>query len=117
MIATKIEMGLTRLMFVEAPAPSPAPGGPGIDFRNTGPVGNGGITKLDIWKNLAGILMYVGFAATFLAVIAGLIVWGFAGQFLGPHHVNQAKTNILRAGGVAAALGSAGAVWNWLVSA
>lgn len=87
----------------------------GIDFTQFKP-SNEGLTKLDIWKVLANVLMYVGYGAAFLAFLIGLIMWAIGHKIGGRHVLEEAKTTILRAIVIGVILGSAGAFWNWLMS-
>lgn len=90
-----------------------APGG--MNFNDISPT-DGGIKPVTIWRPIAQIVMYVGYGFTFLAFLAGIAVWGFGSAFLGRDTVEHAKKNILRAGGAAIILGSAGAIWTWLIT-
>lgn len=87
----------------------------GIDFTQFKP-SNEGLNKLDIWKMLANVLMYVGYGAAFLAFLVGLIMWAIGHKIGGRHVLEEAKTTILRAMFIGIALGSSGALWNWLMS-
>jgi hypothetical protein len=89
--------------------------GSGINWNDFKP-SNEGLTQLDIWKTLANILMYLGYAAAFLAFLVGLILWVFGHKIGGRHLLDEAKTMILRAMAVGLILGSAGALWNWLMT-
>lgn len=87
----------------------------GIDFTQFKP-SNEGLNKLDIWKMLANVLMYVGYGAAFLAFLVGLIMWAIGHKIGGRHVLEEAKTTILRAMFIGIALGSSGAIWNWLMT-
>lgn len=87
----------------------------GIDFTQFRP-SNEGLEKLDIWKMLANVLMYVGYGAAFLAFLVGLIMWAIGHKIGGRHVLEEAKTTILRAMFIGIALGSSGAIWNWLMT-
>jgi hypothetical protein len=108
-------------VFVQAPpTPAPGPGGisnPGggapMDFTGIKP-GTGGLTKLDMWRTLASIVLYAGMGLTFLAFLAAIAVWAFGSRFLGQHAVTSAKQDILRAGAGAVLLTAAGGVFTWL---
>lgn len=87
----------------------------GIDFTQFKP-SNEGLQQLDIWKMLANVLMYVGYGAAFLAFLVGLIMWAIGHKIGGRHVLEEAKTTILRAMFIGIALGSSGALWNWLMT-
>ena len=90
-------------------------GAGGIEFNQFHP-SNDGLTQLDIWRVLANILMYIGYGAAFLAFLIGLIMWGFGHKIGGRHVLDEGKTTIIRAIAVGMILGSAGAIWTWVVS-
>ena len=90
-------------------------GAGGIDFNQFHP-SNEGLTQLDIWRVLANILMYIGYGAAFLAFLIGLIMWGFGHKIGGRHVLDEGKTTIIRAIAVGMILGSAGAIWTWVVA-
>lgn len=104
-----------------APTPTPliptagvtAPGG--INFTDIAP-SDGGIKSATIWKSIAQIVMYFGYGFTFLAFLTGIVVWGYGSAFLGRDTVEHAKKTILRASAGAILLGSAGAIWTWLIT-
>lgn len=87
----------------------------GIDWTTFQP-SNEGLTKLDIWKTIANILLYVGYGAAFLAFLAGLIMWAIGHKIGGRHVLEEAKTTILRSIIIGVILGSAGLFWNWLMT-
>ena len=87
----------------------------GIDWTQFKP-SNEGLTKLDVWKVLANILLYVGYGAAFLAFLIGLIMWAIGHKIGGRHILEEAKTTLLRALVVGVVLGSSGLLWNWLMT-
>ena len=108
--------GGLRPMVPVAPTGTADPGNGGsLDFRNVKP-SDGGIGKLDVFKTIAAIILFVGYGAGFLAFVAGLVVYGFGNRFLGQHALVAAKQDILRAGCIAMVLGVAGTMWFWLQS-
>ena len=90
-------------------------GGVGINFNDFRP-SNEGLTQLDIWRVIANILMYVGFGAAFLAFLIGLIMWGIGHKIGGRHVLDEGKSTIFRSIAVGMILGSAGAIWTWVVA-
>lgn len=96
------------------PEPTPAGNGTGIDFNQFQP-SNEGLTQLDIWQVIANILMYVGYGSAFLATLIGIIMWVIGHKFGGRHVLDDGKTTILRSMAAGLLLGSAGAIWTWLV--
>lgn len=97
-------------------APGAGTGGTGgIDFSNFKP-SNEGLQQLDIWKVIANILMYIGYGGAFLAFLIGLIMWGVGHKIGGRHVLDEGKTTIIRAIAVGMILGSAGAIWTWVVT-
>ena len=65
---------------------------------------------------IANILMYIGYGGAFLAFLIGLIMWIVGHKIGGRHVLDEGKSTILRvmAGGMI--LGSAGAIWTWVVT-
>jgi len=105
--------------------PTPTTGGDTIDVTGGAPggldfnditVSDGGFKFFTTWKLLAGILMYAGYVIGFLAFLASIVVWCFGSKWFGRHTVDKAKIDLLLAAFGGVVLGSAGAVWTWLIT-
>ncbi len=90
-------------------------GAMGVDW-NVKPTLPKALGKLDMWSTVAGVLMWLGYVVGFLVLIGCIIMWSSGGKIFGRHVGEEAKATAVRvcAGGLL--LGSAGAIWSFVIA-
>ncbi|GGM79413.1 hypothetical protein GCM10012275_57500 [Longimycelium tulufanense] len=84
------------------------------DFSNIGPDSNG-VPKSGIFNTIAEVLMYGGLGVLFIALLAGLILWGGSSIIKNANWAEDAKGKIAKAGIAAILVTAAGAFWTWIL--